>query len=192
VRFPFGAGAAPGGTVGGTAAAHGRRRFLRLAGCLGGAALVAAPPTLLAHRSPGTTTTVHWNARADSLEIVHRLHVHDAVRGVERITGAGPLRITEIEDRARVALTVEAQFEIELDGEPVPIRTLGAQLTGDYVLVLQESDRRLQPGRIRVRNEILREAFPGQINEVFLRDGEAVETLRFTPGDRWLPASLGG
>jgi hypothetical protein len=154
---------------------------------MAGLAMLAVTGIAWAHRSPGTSTTVTWNARAAMLEITHRLHVHDAETGVERaVATADHLSVARREDQARIALYVEERFAIEMDGAAVPIRTLGAELAGDYLLVYQESDVRLAGKTIRVRNDILRDAFADPVNEVFMRDGERAHTLRFSGADRWL------
>jgi hypothetical protein len=156
-----------------------RRLFVALA-------LLSALHPALAHRVPGTSSTVDWNPRSGLTEITHRLHVHDALTGVERFYEGGPLSVTDPKHQARIALYVEDRFEIEFaDGTPIMLRTLGAELEGDYLLVYQETATRLR-GPIRIRNDILRDALPVQVNEVFIRTDNGVRTLRFETDDDWL------
>lgn len=152
-------------------------------------ALVLWAGVAAAHRSPGVVSTVFWNAKARMTEIVHRLHVHDALTGIAPFTDRTVLDATSLADQARVALYVEERFALEHDGDPVRLYTLGAELVDDYLLVYQETARRLDDGAaLRVRDDILRDAFPGSVNEVYLRGapGERTRTLRFRGDDTWL------
>lgn len=151
-----------------------------------GLVLLGTLQPALAHRVPGTSSTIDWNPRSGLSEITHRLHVHDAQTGVERVHDVGPLSVADPEHQARIALYVEERFEIEsADGTPIALKTLGAELVGDYLLVYQESATRLR-GPIRIRNDILRDALPVQVNEVFIRTGNGVRTLRFEGDVGWL------
>ncbi|MEO0421214.1 MAG: DUF6702 family protein [Pseudomonadota bacterium] len=138
-----------------------------------------------AHRGPGSVTRIVWNPRSELTEITHRLHVHDAAVGVAQVEGIERLDFASLEDRARAALYVEGRFAVQLDGETLTLRTLGAELRDDYLLIYQESDRRLSDGTLRVANDILRDAFTEQINEVNVHLPVGVRTLRFTGDDSW-------
>ncbi|MEM9385320.1 MAG: DUF6702 family protein [Pseudomonadota bacterium] len=138
-----------------------------------------------AHRSPGSVSRITWNPRSGLTEITHRLHVHDAALGVAQVEGLERLELSRLADRARAALYVEARFAVELAGKPVALRTLGAELSDDYLLVYQETERRMSE-EVRVANGILRDAFSGQINEVNIHLGDGVRTLRFAGDDGWL------
>lgn len=142
-----------------------------------------------AHRAPGSTTRIEWNAREGLTQITHRLHVHDAAIGVAAVAGVSRLDLTTLEGAALGALYVEERFAIEMDGRPVPLQTLGAELVDDYFLVYQETQWALS-GALRVANGILRDAFEAQVNEVNLRLGGSVRTLRFAGDDRWHDAPI--
>ncbi|MDZ7644325.1 MAG: DUF6702 family protein [Woeseiaceae bacterium] len=147
-------------------------------------ALVAAAATAVAHRAPGSLSTVEFNPQTGSVEIVHRLHLHDAALGVGNVIDEPLLRLDTLESRARVALYVEQRFAIRSDDEPLPLVTIGAEIAGDYLLVYQEHAGRL-PARIAVRDDILRDAFDGQVNQVNIADADTVRTLTFAGDDRW-------
>ncbi|MEO0974284.1 MAG: DUF6702 family protein, partial [Pseudomonadota bacterium] len=132
---------------------------VRRASSLAVLALTLAVAPAQAHRSPGSTSTLAWNARAGVTEITHRLHVHDAITGIAPFAGVARLNATELVDRARIALYVEERFFLSLADEAVALRTLGAELRDDYVLVYQETDVRLDERApdtpLRVRSDIL-------------------------------------
>ena len=89
-----------------------------------------------------------------------------------------------LDGRAHIALYVEERFAIERDGERLALDLLGAELVADYLLVYQEHSQRLS-GEIRVRDDILRDVFPAQINQVNIEDGETVRSLAFSGDDGW-------
>ena len=152
----------------------------------GGVALLLACAlhSAVAHRAPGSLTTVEWNDRSGRTEIVHRLHSHDAELGVGTIVGDAALSTLTLGGRAQIALYVEERFAIEQDGKRLALDLLGAELIADYLLIYQEHDGQLV-GEIRVRDDILRDVFPAQINQVNIDDGGAVRSLAFAGDDAW-------
>lgn len=137
-----------------------------------------------AHRAPGSLTTIEWNPRSGKTEVIHRLHSHDAELGVGTIVGEPRLSTLSIEGRAHIALYVEERFAIRRDGKPIALDLLGAELAADYLLVYQEFAGRLS-GEIEVRDDILRDVFPAQINQVNIEDGGVFRTLAFSGDDDW-------
>lgn len=155
---------------------------------VGTLALALVPSAARAHRAPGTTSVIDWNPRSGHTEVEHRLHVHDALTGIPALIGSDRLDPTMLADLARIALYVEQRFAVQMNDDPVPLITLGAELLDDYVLIYQEWRGRLPPdARVSVRSDILRDAFPGQINVVYWRSGPTVRsrTLRFRDDDGW-------
>lgn len=98
-----------------------------------GALLFSA--TAAAHRGHGAWSDVTWVT--DRFEIIHRMHLADAI---ELLNGIAPdVVIDSIEGQARLALYVEARFTIlDSGGAAVPIETIGAEIDDDFLLVYQE------------------------------------------------------
>ena len=91
--------------------ARGRRLTRRLA-IAGGLALAAAPPAF-AHRSQSVLTTVNWNAATSTLEVMHRIHAHDAEVGLMQSTGSTEnVDITQVRNQAQLMLYVEKHFSL--------------------------------------------------------------------------------
>ncbi len=139
----------------------------------------------LAHRAPGSLTTIKWNQASERTEIIHRLHTHDAELGVGSSLGIPDLSVEEVEGRAMIAIYVEERFHIKSNGNEFQLELLGAELSGKYIFVYQESPSRLARN-ILVRDDILRDAFPSQLNQVNIEDGDSVRSLFFTKDDGWL------
>ena len=153
-------------------------------GVLALAAALAAAVSANAHRAPGSLTSVRWNAQSGKTEIVHRLHSHDAELGVGTIVGITDLSVLSLEGRAYIALYVEERFTIAGPDGRLNLDLIGAELAADHVLVYQEWPGRLT-GKIRVRDDILRDVFPAQVNQVNIDDGGTVRTLAFAGDDGW-------
>ena len=138
-----------------------------------------------AHRAPGSLTTIEWNEATGHTEIVHRLHSHDAEHGLAAVLGVAKFSVIDIEARAQVALYVENRFHIR-HGDLDEVMTLvGAELAGQFLFVYQELPRQLE-GKIRVRDDILRDVYPAQVNQVNIGDGDVVHTLTFGGENAWL------
>jgi len=142
-----------------------------------------------AHRLPECLTTIGWNPDSGRSEIVHRLHGHDAELAVSRALGEPGLRLAELEGRAKLALYVEQRFAIAplVDGEPgelLALELVGAELDGQWVLVFQEYPGEL-PQALAIRHEVLRDAYPDQVNQVNLVRAAGVRTLYFRGKDDW-------
>lgn len=98
-------------------------------------ALAAQP--LLAHRGHAVWTDIHW--AEDRFEIVHRMHLADAIT-VSRFMGSEH-PIEDLRSLARVALYAEQRFRIADSGDgaaAVSLQTLGAEIEDDFILIYQE------------------------------------------------------
>ena len=147
-----------------------------------------------AHRMPLGMTTVTYNPVTDSVEIVHRLHRHDAEQAMQQVIAEPAVDLMEIAVQARLALYTEAHFQIArvVEGKPgraLALELVGAELEGDYVLVYQELPGPL-PSEIAVRNDILRDLFPSQVNRVNVSTDAGVKSLVFQQDDSWHQLSL--
>jgi hypothetical protein len=69
-------------------------------------------------------------------------------------------------------------------GAPLELDLVGAELDGEFVLVYQELGGEL-PDVIAVRNDILRDVLPAQVNHVNIAVGGEVRTLTFQGDDEW-------
>ncbi len=148
-------------------------------------ALLGMASVCQAHRGPACLTTIEWNELSGQTEIVHRLHTHDAELGVGSALDLPGLSVGDIEGRAHIALYVEEHFQIRAGENELKLELIGAELSGNYILVYQELPGRL-PQNILIRDDILRDAFPAQLNQVNIKDGASVHSLVFTKKDDWL------
>jgi hypothetical protein len=154
-------------------------------------ALMAA--TASAHRMPGSLSTIKQNPSTGRTEIIHRLHNHDAEFGIIAVLKDNTISLDTLIGRAHLSLYVEERFLISTvedgaAGEPLEIELIGAELDGEFVLIYQELAGEL-PDEVAVRNDILRDVLPEQVNHVNIAVGDAVRTLSFSGDDEWLIAA---
>lgn len=167
---------------------------LRHIALLTGAATLFIAAASLADRQPGSLTTIKANPNSGNTEIIHRLHGHDAELGIVTALGDRSLTLDKLIGRARLALYVEERFNIALTtvdgiGAPLDLELIGAEPDGEFVLVYQELKGQL-PAQVAVRDDILRDVFPEQVNQVNVAAGGEVRSLTFRGDDRWHIANI--
>jgi hypothetical protein len=143
------------------------------------------PTPLVAHRAHISLTTVEWNARARTLELIHRVHLHDAQRVLDEVAPTRDLALADLEGRARFALYVESCLALWLGSEEaeLALTLVGAEIEGDHILVFQEIELPEHPSALRVKCTLLRDLFDDQANHVNLTVDERTRTLRFSGED---------
>ena len=162
----------------------------KLATTLTSAAMLCIAALSFADRQPGSLSTIKINPSSGNIEIIHRLHKHDAELGIMAALGDRTLTLDRLTGQAQLALYVEERFLLaETDGEnigaPLDLQLIGAEVDGEFILVYQEYAAEL-PARFAVRNDILRDVFPAQINHVNIALGGEVNSLIFRGDDDWL------
>ncbi len=145
-----------------------RARFIR-ALCVLGFVLAAAPGS--AHRGHAVWTDITWVG--DRFEIVHRMHLADAI-SANRFMGGREV-IEAPRSLARVALYVEERFQVlvgpaaaEGSGSPeLLLETIGAEIEDDFIFVYQEWVTELPERFPAVDNSVLLDIEPEA--QAFLR-----------------------
>jgi hypothetical protein len=156
---------------------------------LTGAAMLCIAALSFADRQPGSLSTIKTNPSSGHVEIIHRLHNHDAELGIIAVHGDRSLTLDTLMGRAQLALYVEEHFRLATmgdDGIPAPLELdlVGAEVDGEFVLVYQEFSGTL-PVRFAVRDDILRDVFPEQVNHVNIAVTGGVRSLIFKGDDDW-------
>src|SRR5262245_50774148 len=108
---------------------------------VGGAALAVAPAAF-AHRSQSVLTLVNWNPATSKLEIIHRMHAHDAEVGIAQATGATAapdVDITQPKNQAKLMLYVEKRFSVKGPAGVITLEAVGAELEAEAVVLYQEA-----------------------------------------------------
>jgi hypothetical protein len=166
------------------------RDFARLIGV----AMLCIAVQSFADRQPGSLTTIKNNVASGNTEIIHRLHNHDAELGIMTVLNDRTMTLDRLVGQAQLALYVEERFNIATVtgdgiGAPMDLELVGAEPDGEFVLVYQEL-KGLLPAQIAIRDDILRDVFPEQVNQVNIAAGGEVRSLTFRGEDRWQVASI--
>ena len=160
----------------------GRMLSRRLA--LAAACVLAAAPPAFAHRSQSVLTTVNWNAATSTLEVMHRIHAHDAEVGLMQSTGSTEnVDITIVRNQAQLMLYVEKHFSLSGPEGPIALEPLGAEFQSEAIVLYQEAKLKAPPPELAVDNQILRDVFDGQTNLVNVKLGKRIRTLIFANKD---------
>lgn len=143
---------------------------------------------------PGSLSTIKKNPESGAIEIIHRLHNHDAELGIATLLKDRTITLDTLVGRAQLALYVEERFSVAVavdgkPGEPLPLELIGAELDGEFVLVYQEFNGRF-PAAVAVRDGILRDVFPDQVNHVNIALDGRVRSLTFKDDDDWQATAL--
>lgn len=102
--------------------------------CCLGLALLLAAAAVPAHRGHAVWTDVSW--AGEGFEIVHRMHLADAITANRYMGGTFP--IEDMRSLALVAIYVEERFLPRDVSDSNPLRTLGAEIEDDFLFVYQE------------------------------------------------------
>jgi hypothetical protein len=124
-------------------------------------ALLLGSACAVAHRGHAVWTDISWSD--DHFEIVHRMHLSDAIT-VSRYMGASQ-PIDDMRSLALVALYVEERFLLLGQSGPIALETIGAEIEDDFIFVYQEWAAGLPEGLPeefpRIDNQILLDVEPG-------------------------------
>lgn len=147
------------------------------------AAAACFAPLSMADRQRLTLTEVTYNAQTQTVDITHRLHLHDAQQALVREGLLDTPSLVSMRAQAQLALYVSGQFDL-VDGESVLLlETLGAEQDGNYIYIFQQAMKNAAPSDLKVESKILQSVFADQVNHVNVRLTDAVQTLIFTQGD---------
>jgi hypothetical protein len=149
-------------------------------------------PLAAAHRQHISWTAVEWNQETRNLEVVHRIHEHDAQLLLARQSNE-PVDLTRLQDRALLAIYVEDHFNLLISDNTTStkvLKLLGAELEDSYILVFQELKLDKPPTSMTLHASLLMDLFPDQINMVNIKVNEPVTTLKFQLDDEAVVVEL--
>ncbi len=145
---------------------------------------VGVAPAARSHRSQSMLTTVNWNPATSKLEVMHRIHAHDAEVGLMQATGStASIDLTVVRNQARLMLYVEERFSLEAPQGAIRLEPLGAEFQAEAIVLYQEAKLPAPPPELTIENQILRDVFDQQTNLVNVKLDKRTRTLIFTGGD---------
>jgi len=139
--------------------------------------------TAEAHRQHVSWTSIVWNERTNSLEIIHRFHEHDVQLYLNSLAGKSA-SVTDLRGRAEFAVYLSDHFHMSVEPDTTAsVNLLGGELEGPYLMVYQEIELSDPPTALVLRSEILMDLFPDQVNMVNIDINGIKQTLQFSKGD---------
>ena len=143
------------------------------------AVLLGAAGTSLAHRFHFGIAEMSHNARTGNVEIVHTLMAHD-IDALLVSRHKRQVDLSQPEDEALLRAYAEEKFAvIGKDGKRLPLKWVGMTVSVENVVLYQELENSSLTEITRVRNEILIDLLPRQVNTVNVRRGASVVSLAF-------------
>ena len=136
-----------------------------------------------AHLEQTLLTSVSFNSRTQSLEIIHQIYAHDVEHAFGNTVQAdgGLDRITA---QARVGVELSKSFKLwDADGKEIPLVLVGAELEAEFFYIYQEAELSSIPQEMRVEHGMLRNYWPNMQNYLNVDYGNFVKSLIFSNND---------
>jgi hypothetical protein len=165
-----------------------RRQALRRLAAAAGVPMMAGLAALLpheaqAHRSHVLLSRLTHNAQTGSWELVHFLHYHDMLELLAVRVAQRRIEPSSVEGRARIALEVEQHVDLLApDLGVLPLRTVGAEVDGDNLVVYRECAAPRAAGRYGVLSTLLLDLYPDQLHNVSVALHEPPQLLALDAG----------
>jgi hypothetical protein len=129
------------------------------------AALISIGAAAQAHNYHMGLTDISFNPRTGSTEIVHTYTAHDVEALLMNLYQRNFDLGTE-EDQSVFRRYIEKQFSITADGKRLPIQWVGMEAKADSIVVYQEIEKTALPHGATLRDAVLSDFLPTQVNTV--------------------------
>lgn len=155
-------------------------RAVRLwAGALAAAGLATLVPHAAAHRGHDAMSVVTL-ADNGAITVSHRFEAHDLEPALAQIAPLAQASLDDAEAIAELKTYLLAHFSVVAEGRPVPLAVAAVDIGVRDVRVDYRGTVPGNPRALEVRSTILRDIYPRQVNQVVVRRGQNVQTLRFS------------
>ena len=159
-------------------------------GWLNGAMAAALGSVLLsaqAHNFHAGIADVSYNERTGSTEIVHTYMAHD-VDALLTNMYQRQFDLSTPEDQDVLRKYVEQQFSLQdRDHHKLPLRWVGMTVDAQSVVIYQEASQTPLSKAASIRNEVLTDFLPDEVNTVNINEAGGVHTLTFDGKKTELP-----
>jgi len=162
------------------------RRHILKGGIGGGlsASITLIAPHALAHKQKLTLTDIHWNAKTDTLDIIHSFHIHETETALSQAGLIAYPDLSRLKARAQLALYTEKNFSLRhIDGSELKLELIGAENEGRSVFVYQQIGLKIPPPGLIVDCRLFRDLVSEQINNVDVRFAHTLKSLQFRGND---------
>lgn len=156
--------------------------FRLLGGALALVGTLVLAPQAAAHRGHDAMSVVTLGD-GGAITVSHRFEAHDLEPALAEIA---PDAQTSLDDPAAIEelkTYLLAHFSVSADGAPVPLSVASVEIGVRDVRVDYAGTITGNPQTLELRSTILRDIYPRQVNQVVVRRGQDVQTLRFADGE---------
>jgi hypothetical protein len=152
------------------------RRILGHAMALLGLAMLS--PAAQAHRGHDAMSVLTL-ADDGKITVSHRFEAHDLEPALAEIAPQAQASLDDPEAIEELKAYLLAHFSVSADGTPVPLTIASVEIGVRDVRVDYSGTVSGKPAALELRSTILRDIYPRQVNQVLVRRGNNVQTLRF-------------
>lgn len=147
--------------------------------------LAALAPVAQAHRGHDAMSVVTL-AEDGAMTVSHRFEAHDLEPALAEIAPQAQASLDDPEAIAELKTYLLAHFSVSADGTPVPLAVKSVDIGVRDVRIDYSGTVPGNPAALALRSTILRDIYPRQVNQVLVRLGNNVQTLRFSGSEAQL------
>ncbi|MFN3468596.1 MAG: DUF6702 family protein [Novosphingobium sp.] len=139
--------------------------------------LAAAVPPAGAHRGHDAMSVV--TVEPGRIAVSHRFEAHDLEPALAAIAPAAQASLDDPDAIEALKGYLQTRFTLRAAGKPVPLSFRSIEVGVRQVRVDYEGRLKRAPKALAVQSTILRDVYGKQVNQVVVRSGKTVRTLRF-------------
>jgi hypothetical protein len=153
---------------------------MRLAsGAMALVAMAMLVPQASAHRGHDAMSVVTVGDNG-ALIVSHRFEAHDLEPALAAIAPQAQASLDDPVAIEELKTYLLAHFSVSADGAPVQLAVAAVEIGVRDVRVDYSGTIKGKPKALELRSTILRDVYPRQVNQVLVRRGQNVQTLRFS------------
>lgn len=151
-------------------------------------AMVSLAPQAAAHRGHDAMSVVTLLPDG-KVTVSHRFEAHDLEPALAEIAPNAQTSLDDPDAIAELKTYLLAHFSISADGVDIPLTISSVEVGVRDVRVDYTGAVQGEPKAVNLKSTILRDIYPRQVNQVSVRRGQFVQTVRFS-GDETQVVSL--
>jgi len=137
-----------------------------------------------AHRGHDAMSVLTLGADG-ALTVSHRFEAHDLEPALASIAPDAQASLDDPEAIAALKAYLLRRFAVGAGGKPVPLTFSAIEVGVRQVRVDYAGRVKGKPKALDIQSTILHDVYPGQVNQVIVRAGKIVRTLRFAGSEAY-------
>ena len=136
------------------------------------------------HKYYVSITEAAYNSKTQTFEISVKFIGHDLEHVLENAGAPEEMYMGTDKEFEKaddyIKKYIDSRLQITVDGKPLSYTYVGKEVNDDdFIYCYLESNKLKSPKKIEIKNTLLTELFPGQVNTVYLTVGEHKLTYTF-------------